>query len=158
MQELMPLAEKLAARLKERKQTIAVAESSAGGLISAALLAVPGASAYFIGGGVIYTARARAVLLDVPREMLGDARSQTEEYALILARAVRERCGTDWGIGETGSTGPTGRAGHAALAIAGPNADLTTVIETGHGDRLKNMYEFAEAALDFALAASEEAA
>jgi PncC family amidohydrolase len=155
VEQLLPLAEKLAARLKERKQTIAVAESSAGGLISAALLAIPGASAYFIGGGVIYTAKARAVLLDVPREALGDARSQTEEYALILAGSVRERCGTDWGIGETGSTGPTGRAGHASIAVSGA-VDITTVVETGHGDRLKNMYEFAEAALELALAATEE--
>jgi PncC family amidohydrolase len=156
MQDLMPLAEKLAARLKDRKQTIAVAESSCGGLVSAALLAVPGASAYFVGGGVIYTPRARAALLGVAREALGDARSQTEEYALVLARAVREACGTDWGIGETGSTGPTGRAGHSALAVSGPNVDITTVIETGHGERLNNMYAFAAAALDLALAASED--
>lgn len=155
MEQLLPLAQQLADKLKARKQTIAVAESSAGGLVSAALLAIPGASAYFIGGGVIYTARARTSLLNVPREMLGDARSQTEEYALILAGSVREACGTDWGIGETGSTGPTGRAGHAAIAISGA-VDITTVIETGHGDRLKNMYEFAEAALELALAAMEE--
>ena len=156
MDHLLPLADKLGERLKGAKQTIAVAESSAGGLISALLLSVSGASAYYVGGGVIYTQRARVSLLDIPREALGDARSQTEDYAMILARGVREKCGTDWGIGETGSTGPTGKAGHCALAVSGENVELSLVVETGDGDRVKNMYAFAEAALDLALAAMED--
>ena len=63
MRDLIPLAEKIAIELIARKQTIGIAESSTGGLISAALLAVPGASAYFIGGTVVYTYKSRSALL-----------------------------------------------------------------------------------------------
>src|SRR5260370_35225990 len=66
MQDLIPLTEKIAAMLKKRHETVAVAESSTGGLISAALLSVPGASAYFIGGAVVYTLKARRAMLEVP--------------------------------------------------------------------------------------------
>src|SRR5438132_8514139 len=101
MNELDALARSLATTLKERKETIAVAESSAGGLISAALLAVPGASAYFLGGGVIYTQAARRGLLRVPDESVSGTRSSTEAYALIKARAIRQLLGTTWGLAET---------------------------------------------------------
>ena len=70
MKELVAIAEQIAARLIARKQTIAVAESSTGGLISAALLAVPGASAYFLGGAVVYTRNARRILVDIPDEAM----------------------------------------------------------------------------------------
>src|SRR5574341_1763965 len=103
MNELTAMATSLGARLKERKETIAVAESSAGGLISAALLAVPGASAYFLGGGVIYTRTARRALLSVPDEAVAGMRSSTEPYALLKARAVRELLGATWGVSETGA-------------------------------------------------------
>src|SRR5687768_4231993 len=104
MQELMPLAEQVAALLKERRETIAVAESSTGGLISAALLAVPGASAYFLGGAVIYTRAARTALLGIQDEALAGMRASTEAYATLLARTVRERFATTWGLGESGAT------------------------------------------------------
>ena len=108
MRDLMPIAELAAAGLRARGETIAVAESSAGGLVSAALLAMPGASAYFLGGAVVYTAQARAALLNIhPEDLLG-MRPSTEAYALKLARTVRERHGAVWGIGETGATGPAG--------------------------------------------------
>src|SRR2546428_4547123 len=124
MNELDSLAASLGALLKERKETIAVAESSAGGLICAALLAVPGASAYFLGGGVIYTQAARRALLRVPDEAVKGIRSSTEAYALLKARTIRELLGATWGLAETGATGPTGNrygglAGHACLAVAG---------------------------------------
>src|SRR2546428_4077293 len=124
MNELDSLAASLGALLKERKETIAVAESSAGGLICAALLAVPGASAYFLGGGVIYTQAARRALLRVPDESVKGIRSSTEAYALLKARTIRELLGATWGLAETGATGPTGNhygdsAGHACLAGAG---------------------------------------
>ncbi|HXV00768.1 MAG TPA: CinA family protein, partial [Caulobacteraceae bacterium] len=86
---LAPLAEAIAERLKGRGQTVAVAESSSGGLISAALLAVPGASAYFLGGGVIYTGKARMALLGLRREDVAGMRSSSEPYALLLARTAR---------------------------------------------------------------------
>jgi nicotinamide-nucleotide amidase len=151
MDELRPLAAALAAQLIERKQTIAVAESSAGGLISAALLAVPGASAYFLGGAVIYTQAARRGLLGVPDAAVQGIRSSTEAYAVVKARAIRERLGTTWGLAETGATGPTGNrygdaAGHACLAVAGP-VERASTLETGDGDRGRNMLRFARAAL-----------
>src|SRR5262244_1615523 len=112
-------------RLKARKETIAVSESSAGGLISAALLAIPGASAYFLGGGVIYTQAARRALLGIADESVKGMRSSTEAYALLCARTIREKLGTTWAVAETGATGPTGNrygdaAGHACVAVAGP--------------------------------------
>jgi len=157
MDELRPLAAALAAQLIERKQTIAVAESSAGGLISAALLAVPGASAYFLGGAVIYTQAARRGLLGVPDEAVQGLRSSTEAYAVVKARAIRERLGTTWGLAETGATGPTGNrygdaAGHACLAVAGP-IERALTLETGDGDRERNMVRFARAALQLLEAA-----
>ena len=152
MDELTTLATTLAARLKERKETIAVAESSAGGLISAALLAVPGASAYFLGGVVVYTQAARRALLQVPDDAVAGVRSSTEAYATIKARAVRALLGTTWGLAETGATGPTGNrygdaAGHACIAIAGP-VERARTIETRMPDREANMRAFAKAALE----------
>src|SRR2546422_8960922 len=127
MNELAMMAAALGALLKERKETIGVAASPAGGLISAALLAVPGASAYFLGGGVIYTQAARRALLRVPDESVKGIRSSTEAYALLKARTIRELLGATWGLAETGATGPTGNhygdsAGHACLAVAGAPA------------------------------------
>jgi nicotinamide-nucleotide amidase len=151
MNELDALARSLATTLKDRKETIAVAESSAGGLISAALLSVPGASAYFLGGSVIYTQAARRALLRVADDRLAGMRSSSEPYALLKARAVRELLGTTWGLSETGAAGPTGNrygdaAGHACLAVAGPVERVIT-LETGKPDRVANMWEFARAAL-----------
>lgn len=158
--ELIALADKLGARLKARKETVAVAESSSGGLVSAALLGVAGASAYFLGGGVIYTAKARFSLLEIPREATAGMRSASEPYALLLARTVRERFGATWGISETGAAGPTGNpygdaAGHTCVAISGP-VEFATTIETGSPDRLANMDAFAAAALDLLVRATED--
>src|SRR5712672_101881 len=115
MQDLIPAAQKLGALLKDRHETIAIAESSAGGLISAALLSIPGASAYFLGGAVVYTRTARSALLDIPESALEGIRPSTEPYALLLARTARARFGSTWSIAETGATGPTGnRYGDAA--------------------------------------------
>jgi len=151
MRDLLPLAEKVAALLKERGETVAVSESSAGGLISAALLAQPGASAYFLGGAVVYTYASRRVFLDLPDAALTGIRPATEPYARLLARTVRQRLGAAWGLAETGATGPTGNrygdpAGHACLAVAGPVEQAIT-LETGEADRLANMRAFAAAAL-----------
>ena len=151
MRELMPHAEKVAALLKARKQTIAVAESSAGGLISAALLAVPGASAYFVGGAVVYTRKALLGFMDAREEMLSGFRASTETHALFEARTVRGKLGTDWGLGETGATGPTGNRygdapGHACIAVVG-RSERAITLETGSADRVANMHAFAAAAL-----------
>jgi PncC family amidohydrolase len=160
LQDLIAQAERLAERLKARQQTIAVAESSSGGLVSAALLAVPGASAYFLAGAVVYTARARMRLLDLPREAVAGMRSASEPYALLLARTARERFSTTWGLSETGAAGPTGNpygdaAGHTCVAASGPVEQAFT-LETGSPDRLANMYAFAAAALDLMLLVTDQ--
>ncbi|MFN2645461.1 MAG: CinA family protein [Burkholderiales bacterium] len=151
MNSLSILAEPAAARLVSRRETIAVAESAAGGLISAALLAVPGASAYFVGGGVIYTASARERLLVVAKEEMRGLRPATEAYAKLTAHRVRERLGTILGLAETGAAGPTGNrygdaAGHACIALAGP-LELVITVETGSAEREDNMWTFARRAL-----------
>lgn len=152
MNKLTPLAANLGECLKTRGDTIAVAESSAGGLISASLLSIPGASAYFVGGGVIYTRIARRGLLGLPEELI-NMRASTEEYALLVARAICERLGTTWGFCETGASGPKGNSygdapGHSCSAMVGP-IEQSTTIETGLSDREDNMWRFAEESLSF---------
>src|SRR6202011_5261951 len=155
MQDLVPIAEKIAAILIERRQTIAVAESSTGGLISAAVLAVPGASAYFLGGAVVYTRDARRILMDIPDDAMKGIRSASEPYAKLLASQMRTRFATDWGLSETGATGPTGNrygdaAGHSCMAVAGLQQSAMT-LETGSSDRIGNMHVFAATALNLLL-------
>ena len=155
MKDLVAIAEKVAAELVARKQTIAVAESSTGGLISASLLAVPGASAYFLGSAVVYTRDARRLLADIPDEAMQGIRSASEPYAQLLASQIRHRFKTDWGLSETGATGPTGNrygdaAGHSCMAVAGEVVSAMT-LETGSSDRLSNMHAFAATALNLLL-------
>ena len=152
MRSLFPLAERIAARLIERRETVAVAESSTGGLIAAALLSVPGASAYFMGGAVVYTKTARAALLGLGDADMQGLRPSTEAYAQLNARRVRERLGTTWALGETGATGPSGNrygdaAGHTCIAVAGP-IERATTLETGSPDRAANMEAYAKRALE----------
>jgi nicotinamide-nucleotide amidase len=152
MQSLLPIAEKIAGVLIERGETIAIAESSTGGLIAAALLSVPGASAYFVGGAVVYTKAARLALLGIGDADMTGLRPSTEPYAQLNARRVRERHNTTWGLGETGATGPSGNrygdaAGHSCIAITGP-IERATTLETGSADRRANMDAFAQRALE----------
>ena len=150
--DLNARAERIAALLKQRRETVAVAESSTGGLISAALLGVAGASSYFVGGAVIYTRTARRALLDIPDAAMTGMRASTEAYALLLARTMRERHATSWALAETGATGPAGNrygdaAGHSCIAVVGASERAIT-LETGSSDRRANMLAFAAAALD----------
>jgi nicotinamide-nucleotide amidase len=151
MQPLAELAANVAALLKERKHTIAVAESSAGGLINATLVAVPGASAYYLGGGVVYTVNAREGVVRLTKEDVKGMRSASEPYAQLLAKRVRENLRATWGLSETGASGPTGNrygdaAGHACIAVSGP-VDAVITLETGSADREANMWAFARRAL-----------
>jgi nicotinamide-nucleotide amidase len=137
--------------LIERRQTLAVAECSTGGLVAAALLSVPGASAFFLGGGVIYTAKAREALLGMTPSLTSTPRSATQEMAHLLAATVKTRLDADWGLAETGAAGPSGNrygdaAGHCCLAVAGSHK-IGRVLETGSTDRMENMVVFANAAL-----------
>jgi len=151
MQTLMPLSEEVGKLLVARNDKVAVAESAAGGLISAALLAVAGASGWCIGGAVLYTPRSRFALKDMHPEMFAGMTGSTEVYARFMARTVRERFDARWCLCETGTAGPTGSrygyaAGHACFAVSGPVERVLT-IETGSDDRVANMYAFAEAGL-----------
>jgi PncC family amidohydrolase len=151
--ELIRRAERPAALLRQRGETVAVAESSTGGLVSAALLALPGASAYFLGGAVVYTQAARRALVDLPDLAKHGMRASTEPYALLLARTTRERFGAGWALSESGASGPTGNrygdpAGHSCIAVVGAGRERAITLETGSGDRVANMHAFAAAALD----------
>lgn len=150
--KLHGMARDLGAMLKKRSETVAISESSTGGLISAALLSVPGASAYFLGGGVIYTGAARRALLELPARLPAETRSASEPYASLCARTIREKLGATWGLAETGATGPAGNrygdeAGHCCLAVDGP-VRMVITIETGSAEREENMWAFTEKALD----------
>jgi len=152
MKALLPLAERIAASLITRKQTIAIAESSTGGLVAAALLAVPGASAYFLGGAVVYTKSSRAALLGIGDAEMKGLRPATEDYSLLIARLVRERHSATYGFGEAGAAGPFGNrygdpAGHTCMAVVGPTERAIT-LRTGNADRLANMDAFAKRSLE----------
>ncbi len=152
MPDLNSMAATVGALLKETQQSIAVTESSCGGLISASLVAVPGSSAYYVGGAVVYTRTSQRGLLQVPDKAMADIRASSEPYALLNARTVRESLGTTWALSETGASGPTGNrygdsAGHACIAVAGP-VERAITVETGDSDREANMWVFARAALD----------
>ena len=151
MDTLLPIAERCAALLRAKKQHIAIAESSTGGLLSSALLAMPGASDYFLGGAVVYTVKSRLALLGLDEADLVGMRPSTEAYALLAARRMRERFACDWALGETGAAGPTGNRygdapGHSCVAVAGP-VERAITIETQQSDRIANMRAFASAAL-----------
>ena len=155
MQDLIARAEQVARLLKTRGETIVVAESSTGGLISAALLALPGASGYFLGGAVVYTQAARRALLDLPDIAALGMRASTEPYARLLAQTARQRFAASWALSESGASGPTGNrygdaAGHSCIAVAG-GTERAITLETGSGDRVANMRAFSAAALDLLL-------
>lgn len=162
MRELLAQAEKVGALLKARKETLSIAESSTGGLVSAALLAQPGASAYYVGGAVNYTRVVLLHLSGMPKEELAKMRGATEEFAMLAARSVKNRYGTHWGLGEGGAAGPTGNrygdpAGHVCIAVCGP-VERSTTLRTGSADRVANMYSFAAAALKLLYEALQEQA
>ena len=152
MAELSSMAASVGELLKQRQQTIAVSESSCGGLLSAALVSIPGASAYYVGGAVVYTRASQKGLLMVPDEAMTDIRASSEPYALLNARTIREALGTTWALSETGASGPTGNRygdsyGHACFAVSGP-IERATTLETGDSDREANMWVFVKAALE----------
>lgn len=151
--QLQTLANTVGALLKERGETIAIAESSTGGLLSAALLAVPGASAYYGGGSVVYTSAARELYLGINFDDHPGIRSASEPYAALLAKTSRTLINTTWGLSETGAAGPTGNgygdaAGHTCIAISSENVNIEITLETGETDRQQNMQTFAETALE----------
>jgi PncC family amidohydrolase len=153
METLLPAADRIARLLKDSGRTLAVSESSAGGLIAASLLSVPGASAFFRAGAVVYTRRARVGLMGITDEAMASMRSSSEPYALLLANTARMRFRADWGLAETGASGPDGNrygdpAGHACIAVAGDGFERVITLRTGSDRRIDNMRAFALAALE----------
>jgi PncC family amidohydrolase len=148
------LAAQIAAALRARGEKVAVADGATGGLIAASLLTIPGALDFFVGGGVVYSFRARDVLFALPRDAYKGMRGASEDYALLQARAIRENFGADWGLAESGSVGgsshPSGApAGRSVVAIVGPSGrEVTCMIETGSDDRIANMEAFTRNALE----------
>jgi len=152
MDSLIAIGSAVASLLKERKETLAVAESSAGGLINAALVAVPGASSYYLGGLIVYTLASRSAFLGLTAQDMVNVRPASEPFAELLARRVRDTLGATWGLSETGASGPTGNrygdaAGHACIAVSGP-LDAVITLETGSADREANMWVFARRAIE----------
>ena len=152
MPDLTSMAASLGALLKETEQTLAVTESSCGGLLSACLVSIPGASAYYRGGAVVYTRFAQRGLLQVPDSAMTGIRASSEPYALLNARTVRESLDTTWALSETGASGPPGNrygdsAGHACIAVTGP-VERAITVESGDDNREANMWVFAKAAFD----------
>jgi nicotinamide-nucleotide amidase len=152
MESLAELGGTAGKLLAERRETLAVAESSAGGLISAAFVAVPGASAYYLGGGIVYTAAGRLALMGISAQDMAHTRSATEAFARLLAMRVRANLGATWGLSETGASGPTGNrygdaAGHACIAVSGP-VEAVITLETGGAEREANMWVFARRAIE----------
>jgi nicotinamide-nucleotide amidase len=152
MESLTGLGSAAGSLLKARKETLAVVESSAGGLINAALVAVPGASAYYLGGAVVYTLVSRSALMGITAEDMRSIRSASEPFARLLARRARDNLGATWGLSETGASGPSGNRygdapGHACFAVSGPVETVIT-LETGSADREANMWAFARRAIE----------
>ncbi len=153
LHDLHPQAAHIAGLLRQRGEKIAVADGATGGLIAANLLTIPGALDFFVGGGVVYSLRARDVLFALPRDAYKGMRGASEPYALLQARAIRDNFGAEWGLAESGSVGgsshPTGAAaGTSVAALVGPFGEFTRVIETGSDDRIANMQTFTRNALD----------
>jgi PncC family amidohydrolase len=150
-EEQKGLAQAIASLLTTRGETVAVAESTTGGLVSAALLWVAGASGYYAGGGVVYTLASRTALAGAPAELFADYQGTTPAMLLAVAESMRQRLDATWCVAESGLAGPTaGRSGappgRTTLAVAGP-VNRTEVVETGGADREANMIEFTTAAL-----------
>ena len=126
----MGVASRVATLLAARNATVAVAESSAGGSIARSLVGVRGASAFFAGGAVCYTALSKEALLGLAQPTKPTA---TEAHAKELAEAIRKRLSADWGVGETGVAGPGKNSrgiapGVCALAVVGPSFSRTIMI------------------------------
>ena len=144
---------RIADLLRRRGEKVAVADGATGGLVAASLLTVPGALDFFVGGGVVYSFRARDVLFDLPRDAYAGMRGASEDYALLQARAIRDNFGAQWGLAESGSVGgsnhPSGApAGRSCAAVVGPDGfEFVRVTETGSDDRIANMEAFTRAAL-----------
>ena len=153
LNDLHPQARRIARLLNARDEKVAVADGASGGLIAATLLTVPGALSFFVGGGVVYSFKARDVLFDLPRDAYRGMRGASPDYALLQARAIRDNFSADWGLAESGSVGgsshPSGApAGQSVAALVGPLGEFTQQLNTDKDDRISNMEAFTRNALN----------
>jgi PncC family amidohydrolase len=151
--DLHPQAVRIAELLRARDEKLAIADGATGGLLAASILTVPGALDFFVGGGVVYSLRARDVLFAQPKEAYKGLRGASEDYALLQARSIRDNFEADWGLAESGSVGgsthPSGApAGKSCAALVGPDGEFTQILETGSDDRISNMNAFTRNAFD----------
>lgn len=161
MEALLPLAKKVADLLKKRGETIAIGESSVGGLVAASLVAQAGASAFYVGGTVIYTPQAGRVLRAGAGVDLKGQTPLTPGFVEAIAAGFRAQMGTDWATAEMGAAGPSGSPygpgpGTGAIAVAGP-VSRGRLVQTGSADRIGNMRSFGQAKLALLLECLEEA-
>ncbi len=161
MDSLLPLAKSAADLLKSRGEKIAVGESSVGGLVSAALIAQPGASAFFLGSTVVYTREAGRILRDRSTLKLEGLAPLTPEFAQAMADGFRSQMASDWATSEMGAAGPAGspygpQPGTAVVAVSGP-VSKARLVETGVADRVENMRLFGKVQLELLIECLEEA-
>ena len=148
---LTKLAVDTAKALRNTQATVAVAESSTGGLISAALVAIPGASEFYVGGSVVYSLPSRRELLRMRRADVQGIEVLSEAMALRFAEHARAQLDTTWAIAELGVAGPADSpyghpAGTCVIGVAGPRT-ASLRIDTNSNQRENNMWRFADEAL-----------
>jgi len=139
--------------LRSRNETVSIAETASGGLISATILSIPGTSKLFRGGLTLYTLESRVAFAGWTPAHIENYRGPTPEVVAGLAENVRGTLKSTWTVSESGTAGPTGgntknrTPGYVALAVASEAGTLTREVETGHEVRERNMVDFAIAAL-----------
>jgi len=166
--EVFALAQQVAERLRQRGQSLAVAESCTGGLLGAALTDVPGSSAYFLGGIISYADRVKVDLLRVPEPTLRQHGAVSEQTAAAMAEGVRQLLRADIGVSITGVAGPDAEEskpagltfiGMAAPALPSPRGGGKSTAVTHrfqwNGDRWDNRRRSVIAALELLVRALE---
>lgn len=153
---IRPILEEVTSLLKSRGETISIAETAAGGLISSSLLSTPGASKIYKGGLTVYTLPSRIAYAGWTKESIADYSGPTTDIVSGLAKHVRKDLESTYTISESGTAGPTGGStpnrtpGYVALAVDCDKGTFTKELQTGLGeDRIANMVQFAVEALTF---------
>lgn len=174
-EDVSKIVQEIAEILRSRNQTLAISEAACGGLISAYIVSVPGASNFYIGGKLVYSLKQRLKLSGWSEEEISNYMGPSQQVALKLARTAKYELGSTYVLSETGFAGPSNNlhiqnndengesdkelmddksqsVGTVYLGLSGPNGEASTWKNTGNVDRAKNMSEFAKLGLEFLLA------